>query len=429
MKHPIILLLLVLPLLTYSQTHQNIHTQDVENFWIAYDSIRSTTDKDQQINFINKLYIDKASEGLKAFLKNKQNPDKKWVDLINNDQSFWDNVRPKTLITQARIIKLQNGIDTLQALYPNLKDAATYFIIGFRQQGGTIRNNLSIIGTEVITNTDTAGLTRICIHEYVHTQQVKPDFQKINVLTSSIREGACDFISELVLKQKLTLAYIEYGLRNEVETWRVFTHDMLTSANDLWVSTGDNPILPTRDLGYFVGYAICKSYYNNAKDKKRAVTEIIDLDYTDSIAVTDFLKKSEYEKYIISKGYNPAKKLDNEGYTSTSSQIRFSFPLFDKIITKDEKGNYMIFDIQKDTVKSISIAGDFNNWDYKNSTFQLVKKKKNTYILDIDKSKLGESGTKLKFKFVINNAYWVEPKFAISNRVTDKGNTTLFIQL
>ena len=204
--------------MTYSQTPQNIHFQDIDNFWIAYDSIRSTTNREQQINFINRLYIDKASEGLKAFLKNKQNPDIKWVDLINNDQNFWNSIRPNTIIAKTQVNNLQNSIDFLRTLYPNLKDAATYFIIGFRQQGGTIRNNLSIIGTEVImSQPNSAELTRICIHEYVHTQQVRPDFQNINVLISSIREGACDFISELVSKQNLSLPYIKYGLENEVK--------------------------------------------------------------------------------------------------------------------------------------------------------------------------------------------------------------------
>ena len=75
------LLLFALPLFTYSQTQQNIYTQDIDNFWVAYDSIRSTSNKEEQINFINKLYIEKTSGGLKAVLKNKANIDSKWVDL------------------------------------------------------------------------------------------------------------------------------------------------------------------------------------------------------------------------------------------------------------------------------------------------------------------------------------------------------------
>ena len=100
MRHLIFLLLFTFPLLTYSQTQQNIYTQDIDNFWVAYDSICSTSNKEEQITFINKLYIEKASDGLKAFLRNKKNVDSKWVDLINMEQSFWDSIRPKTLIAK-----------------------------------------------------------------------------------------------------------------------------------------------------------------------------------------------------------------------------------------------------------------------------------------------------------------------------------------
>ena len=431
MGHLFFSLLFTLPLLTYSQTQQNIYTHDIDNFWVAYDSIRSTSHKEEQINFINKLYIEKASEGLKAFLKNKAKIDSKWVDLINREQSFWGSIRPRTLVVKALVNGVQHSIDSLRTLYPTLKNAATYFIIGIRQQGGTIRNNLSIIGTEVImSQPNFAEVERICIHEYVHTQQVRPDFQKIDVLTSSIREGACDFISELVLKQNLSLPYIQYGLENEVKVWQVFAQDMLTSANDLWVSTGSNPVLPSRDLGYYVGYAICKSYYNTAKNKSQAIKDIIDLDYANPNAVTDFLKKSNYENYIISKGYDPARKLNKEGYISTPSSIVFSFSALEKTVIKDEDGSLKVFDTKTDTIKSVSIAGDFNDWDHKNSTFQLTKTQKGKYILKVDRNKLGKAGAQIRFKFVINNKYLVEPKFAIINRITDKQTgTNLFVQL
>jgi len=434
MKKTIAFILILCPLLSFSQSTQKIFTQDIDNFWTAYDSINSTEDKAQQLNFIKRLYIDKASEGLKAFLKNKENPDNKWVDLIKNDRSFWDSVRPKTLIAKAQVKTLQNSINRLQALYPKLKEAASYFVIGFKQQGGTIRNNLSIIGTEVITsqaNFSPTDLTRICIHEYVHTQQTKPDFRNINVLTSSIREGSCDFISELVLGQSLSMPYIKYGLKNEVQVWKVFKQDMLTSANDLWVSTGDNPTLPARDLGYFIGYAICKSYYNSSKNKSQAIKAIIDLDYTNQDTIITFLKKSNYQKYLLANGYDPSKQLGKEGYVSNPSQITFVFSPLNKTTIVDEDGSYQIYDPKKmGKITSISIAGDFNNWEYKHSAFQLTRNKSGKFTLTLNKNELGKIGQQVKFKFVINNKYRVAPNFAITNRVTDnEGNTNLYVQL
>ena len=45
------------------------------------------------------------------------------------------------------------------------------------------------------------------------------------------------------------------------------------------------------DLGYFVGFRICQSYYENATDKNMAVIEIIRI-----TNCKDFLEKSNYER-------------------------------------------------------------------------------------------------------------------------------------
>ena len=49
-----------------------------------------------------------------------------------------------------------------------------------------------------------------------------------------------------------------------------------------------------RDLGYFVGYALCKKYYEAAKDKKLAVKEMIELDYNNEKALIQFVEKAKY---------------------------------------------------------------------------------------------------------------------------------------
>ena len=48
-----------------------------------------------------------------------------------------------------------------------------------------------------------------------------------------------------------------------------------------------------RDLGYFVGYQICKSYYEKAKDKKQALAYMIGLNLTDENS-KNFLSASGY---------------------------------------------------------------------------------------------------------------------------------------
>lgn len=291
----ITLLLFFLPFLA---SGQHVFKTDFQNFLAMRDSVIATKDSAKQIDAINRLYIGKSSDGLKAFMRNKDNPAGRWLKEIKAAPAFWDSLKMKSALVDDAVVKLEAAITRFQKTYPQLQPAQTYFLVGFRQQGGTIRGNLSLIGVEVVLSDPTLNgkqLVRMGIHEYVHTQQKRPDFQKINVLTSSIREGACDFVAELVTGTKPASPYMAYGVKHEQECWQAFQKEMYTNNNDNWVSTGNNAALPAPDRGYFVGYQICKAYYNKATDKSDALNKIISLDYADPAAMENFLKESGYD--------------------------------------------------------------------------------------------------------------------------------------
>ena len=54
-----------------------------------------------------------------------------------------------------------------------------------------------------------------------------------------------------------------------------------------WIwNDADNPFA-TRDLGYFVGYAIARSYVEAAPNKSAAISRLIELDYSSVCEVAD----------------------------------------------------------------------------------------------------------------------------------------------
>ena len=55
-------LLFILSFTPKAQKDQKVFTADIDNFWIAYDSIQSTKDSLKQIEFIQTLYIDKGTK-------------------------------------------------------------------------------------------------------------------------------------------------------------------------------------------------------------------------------------------------------------------------------------------------------------------------------------------------------------------------------
>jgi hypothetical protein len=149
----------------------------------------------------------------------------------------------------------------------------------------------------VFKNQQADNIVPLNIHEYVHTQQIgNPQ----NLLGQAIKEGACDFITELVIGKLMQNNYIVYGREHDAELKEQFKFEMFTTAYTNWLYNGSTS-KTVADLGYYMGYTICKSYYNNSTDKKKAIKEIIELNYSDSTAVEDFLKRSNYYTEPINK--------------------------------------------------------------------------------------------------------------------------------
>jgi hypothetical protein len=310
----------LIPLLLFSftlafelpaQDAQKVLTSDIDNFWIAYDSIQTTTDSLKQLNFIQTLYIDKGTKGLKAFMVLRNYNAKLWVALIHKYPKFWNSIRPNTLTVKSYAAEIEKSIVRFKELYPDLKEAKMYFTVGGLRSGGTTMNDMVLIGSEIATgnastdvseftnnwlagvfkNQQADNLVNLNIHEYVHTQQKSGDPKTL--LGQAIKEGACDFIMELVIGKQIQNNYIVYGREHESTLKEDFKVEMLSANYSNWLYNGSTA-KTVGDLGYFMGYSICKAYYNNAPDKKRAIKEIIELNYSDSTAVEGFLKRSNY---------------------------------------------------------------------------------------------------------------------------------------
>ncbi|RYY14615.1 MAG: hypothetical protein EOO04_29950 [Chitinophagaceae bacterium] len=304
-------------LATAQDKQQTVYTIDIDNFWKAYDSARKAKDTLQQQQIIQKLYIDKGTRGLKAFMAARDYTAAGWVRLINRYPKFWNSIRANTLAVKQHKKEIQNSIEKLEELYPSLKPASMYFTIGALRSGGTITEDMVLVGAEIATGTSSTvvsefndpwlkdvfslqkpgNIVPLNLHEYVHTQQIG---EAENLIGQSIREGACDFITELVMGKPLVTPYLEYGRKNEAALKKQFMEDMFTTAYIRWMYNGANAGT-VADLGYFMGYAICKSFYNRMEDKKKAVAEIIELNYDDTAAVEDFLKRSGYYEGGVNK--------------------------------------------------------------------------------------------------------------------------------
>ncbi|AWG23431.1 hypothetical protein FFWV33_18790 [Flavobacterium faecale] len=313
MKNLLLLLTVLIFGRSFGQTPEFvISTADITHYWQAYDSLQKATDRVKQLRFVQEIYLDQATIGEKHFMVSRNHSAELLLDNILNYPKFWISLRSFTTEIQGRKKEIETAMLRFASLYPSFKQPDVYFTIGCLNSGGTTKNSEILIGAEIACATSAVDaselnpwlqsmfsangdIVSLVAHEAGHTQQKMSDDENhdnSNLLGKCIREGSCDFISELVVQRPIKASYMTYGHAHEEEIWKLFQADMLGDETKNWLYNGDNAPYGIADLGYFIGYKICKSYYESSKDKKKALKDIIELDYTQK-SVMQFFERSQ----------------------------------------------------------------------------------------------------------------------------------------
>ncbi len=423
-----------------SKAQTVIHTEDITHFWQAYDSIQTTNNKEKQISFLQKYYIDKSSEGLKYTANVTYNDGDKpftakdWLQNIVENKEKFQRIRPFTLQNlenQKQI--LQTKFKYLkETLYPEFKGVDVYFVFGMGVFGGRADGHNLIIGSEIIANEKPDWGISMVLHEFVHTiQTVRNDA----LLQHCIMEGTADFIAEIVNQKSLTETYpggyIDFGNKNEKAVWDDFKKYIYSSELNNkyfdWIYGSKGRSIngsQIKDLGYFMGYSICRSYYKNAKDKKQALREIIEWDLSTPEKARSFLLKSGYVpkkdlKFIQTFTFKPVVEVKKKikkglyGYKLTKDEVVFTYNLGK---SEDEK-----------TISKISVAGSFNEWNPNDDNYKMTLNNNRIFELHLPKSKFEKQKTYM-FKFVMNGTNWLGVPENALNVDADSGNLTLKLE-
>lgn len=287
---------------------------DVARFWTAYDAVRATADPAEQRALFQRLYVNPGTPGLAAFMAAKGYTVDSYLDAIRDYPDYWRTIRPRTALAAGALIRLEGHLVRFRTLYPELRPATVYFEIGALRSAGTTLDDKVLLGVEMATgdaSVDTSqmpeGLRRffanyfaskpldnldlLAVHEVVHTQERG---ERQTLLAQAVYEGVADFVAEKVTGRMPDLAYVTYGPANDAAIKDAFRKDMLANDYSAWLYNGANNPFGVRDLGYYVGYAICSGYYDRATDKAAAIRTMIELDFADQMAVQAFVDASGY---------------------------------------------------------------------------------------------------------------------------------------
>lgn len=288
-----------------------IETTDIGNFWIAYDEVQKISNTEQKISTFQNLYVDKATVGLKDFIQSRNFTSRHWIESFESKPKFWNSIKNKTVSIQKDFKNIERLYQNFNQLYTGFSPPKIYFTIGNLKGGGTVINGNLIIGSELAASDKTvnyselsknyqdrmkmnSGVIFLTAHELVHTQQnLKGTLT--NLLGLCLKEGSADFIAELLTGKKVEAPYIEYGMQHQNSLWNDFQKEMNGEYFQNWLSNTATIKDKPADLGYFIGYIITKKFYERSKNKKSAVSTIINLDFSNMAETENFLEKSGYK--------------------------------------------------------------------------------------------------------------------------------------
>ena len=291
---------------------------DMANFWQAYDKMVVNGDSAEQVQLIQSQYIDKASYNLRLMLPILHYSALKYRANINAYPKFWKGLRERSRILMGNYKEIVEALERLKKIYHHIELPDIDFMVGCFEFGGKPFLHDVMIGIEVALADGNFDISRyrdnikefdsytidaviyFVIHETIHTRQ--PDFTAKDLLTSCIMEGSCDFITELVTGKPLKRPYIITGNNFEQKIWEAFKKQMKGTDHEDWLYNKGLVVKGEEDLGYFMGYSICKYYYEHSDNKKQAIRRIINLNYTRHSVVYKFFKDSQYENKFKENG-------------------------------------------------------------------------------------------------------------------------------
>ncbi|HEX9928367.1 MAG TPA: hypothetical protein VGB02_07535 [Pyrinomonadaceae bacterium] len=305
-------------------------TSDTDNFWRAFDLAAKETALEKKIEIFQRQYLDKGSIGLKDFLRLRIKSAKTLTETVEKLPRFFASIRPSTLRVKEMEKQMRQSFRKFKKIYPEAVFPDVFFVIGVTNIGGTASENGLLIGAELYgltTNTPrdefpdlykaflpeekdpnqlrlkvnklldvslkpVENLAPVVAHESCHFNQKYPKLDTL--LAKSIQEGACDLIAKLTAGQTINPPQHVYGNAHEAELWREFQPEMNGASTKNWMYNGLTAINRPPDLGYFMRYKISESYYKNARDKRQAIKDILEIkDFS------MFFEQSKYTKKLL----------------------------------------------------------------------------------------------------------------------------------
>lgn len=262
---------------------------DVQNFWKAYKLAEEDPNNAEKIYMDN--YINKGTMALQFYYLDKIGSINNFVYMHNLRKKYYASIKGNTLKAKKFKSKYLKSFVNLKKIYPDAIFPPVYFVIGKLNSAGTVSSEGLILGidqacmsptvdTSELSTWEKANISTInelpytVAHELIHFQQ-DGMASDTTTLKAAIVEGMADFIGELISGKSANPDLLIYGKGKEKEIWKDFKKDMFLNKKSNWIANGQQNDGKPSDLGYWIGYQICKAYYAEVKDKNQAIYDML----------------------------------------------------------------------------------------------------------------------------------------------------------
>lgn len=274
-----------------------IITSDIDNFWNAFEAAKPEFNPE----VFQKLYLDPGSKGVEGFMDNRIRNAEHLAKVVKSHEKYFASLKPSTDSILQFKNEIAESVKNMKELYPDAVFPPVYFVIGAMNSGGTTSRQGLIIGAEmhglrpdtpkeelndwlVTVIKPMSHVPHIVAHELIHYQQ---KYRSRTLLEQSIKEGSADLLAELISGKHINKFAHTFANPREKELFKEFKEKMDGKDFTGWLysSMEGRP----NDLGYWMGYKISKSYYDQIPDKKQAIHDILTIrDFH------EFLERSRY---------------------------------------------------------------------------------------------------------------------------------------
>ena len=290
-----------------------LKTGSMEAFWPHFEA--AMADTSQARRHLKAFIFEGPREVRDFYVVRYGSIDNMYAQMINGAPNYYRYLKTRFHPDSLAVFKetILESMKHFQELYPKAVFPKVYVVPGILNSGGTATEMGMFLGGDMYGRSpempvedltewqqgaimDFSGLPRLTIHELMHFQQNYRDkAHRETLLSAVIHEGVCDFMVELCSGEPLSNENLTFlsDPANEAWIFGELQEELMGDDYSKWLYNGGSIEDRPHDLGYTVGYLICKSYYQQSPDKKKAVDELLNTDNFLSI-----VKNSEYA-YLI----------------------------------------------------------------------------------------------------------------------------------